>query len=146
MRTINTGYHTSNHNISYYLANALVYLVSERRKHGNHKTLDRSLTYLNKLYSHPSQLKQSVWDKAPVYDVGHEFKNLSHLVQHDHTSADIEKVIICLMALSDLILNKSDVTQVVNVLRSRQVMHELKYGLKLSLPDQDELNTPINGI
>lgn len=122
----------------YYIANALVYLASERRVQGNKKTIERSLAYLNKIYSHPSEPKRQVWDNVPVTAVGYEFKNLSHLVKVDHTSADIEKAIICLMALSDLILNKSDVTQVVNVLRSRQVMHELKHGLPLSIPDESE--------
>lgn len=125
-------------NVSFYIANALIYMASEQRVQGNMKTLERSLGYLNKIHSHLWEPKCQVWDKAHVYEVGYEFKALSSAVQFHHSSEDIEKAIICLMAMSDLIMHKSDIKQVVHNLRSRQVMHELKHGLEASLQCENE--------
>lgn len=102
MVTICPTYH-----VSYYLANALVYLASYKRQEENQRAFQRSLDYLDKLSKNALRGSIKVWDKADAETVGREFKRLADITQFEYESPDIVLASWALSAIKGFIRDAS---------------------------------------
>src|SRR5262245_40741391 len=91
------------YNVSYSLANALVYFASRKRREDSIKAFERAIGYLENLSDNASSGILQVWDKTDVYVVGYEFKGLADLIKHEYEPEDIGTALQCLCTLKSII-------------------------------------------
>lgn len=117
--------------ISRYVANALLYFASRERGKKGIKEINKATEYLENLRQSPTRQKEEIWNSYPPIDIGDCFKDLSVVITEQYEQEDIEKVLICLYGLSDLIQKKNELWRVLADFKARQAVHELKQELAL---------------